>query len=111
MNHTRKASSLSRKASKRNDAQAAKRGSLDQPSSSYPISSPTKSNGSTSLPLNGRMNTLNIYDINPHNDISSSTLHPTVYPSHSLDHESQVIDDSYALLNDREEVISNNRLC
>ncbi|KAJ2956025.1 hypothetical protein NQZ79_g8074 [Umbelopsis isabellina] len=103
MNHTRKASSLSRKAIKRNDAQAAKRGSLDQPSSSYPISSPIKSNGGTSLPLSGRMNTSNIHDINPHSDVDSSTLHPTAYPSHSLDHDSQVIDDSYALLTDREE--------
>ncbi|CAM0142521.1 unnamed protein product [Umbelopsis sp. WA50703] len=103
MNHTRKASTLSRKATKRNDAQAAKRGSLDQRSSSYPISSPTKSNGHASLPLSNRVNNLHIHDISTYSDSSSSTLHPNTYQSHSMDHESQVIDDSYALLNDRDE--------
>lgn len=105
MNHTRKAKTLSRKAAKVTEAQASQRESTDQSSSSYPLaSSSAKPNDGRLQSVNNRLSNLTVHNNQGHQDRTASTSYHVNHQSHLLDIGSQAIEESYALLNDQNEV-------
>jgi hypothetical protein len=105
MNHTRKAKALSRKAAKVTEAQASQRESTEQSSSSYPLaSSSAKPNDDRLQSVNNRLSNLTVHNNQSHQHRAASTSYHINHQSHLLDTGSQAIEESYALLNDQNEV-------
>jgi hypothetical protein len=104
MNHSRKAKALFLKAAKANEPQPSMRGSDITSTSSQPatIFSSATPNNAKIQSTNDRLNNLAIHKSNGYHDRIPSTTYSTSHQSHLLG--SQAIDDSYALLNDQNDV-------